>query len=184
MQHGNKKRMALSNMFKQISWNLDMVASLGNNQTFHVVDTKLYIENRFLQSFLRSTESRNLILDAIDNTCSMIDELLESYQNSVFLQPHVFYESRINSTTEEMKNQLTELCVKEAAVVAGLTKLGTFPRYQTDSCFLVHIARIVAEFKKLCARANAIREKHATIKAEVDALFWNRDAETISEQKT
>ncbi len=175
--------MALSNMFKQISWNLDMVASLGNNQTFHVVDTKLYIENRFLQSLIRSTESRSLILGAIDNTCGLIDELLESYQNSVFLQPHIFYESRINSTSEEMKNQLNELCAKEASVVAGLTKLGTFPRYQTDSCFLVHIARIVAEFRKLCARANAIQEKHATIKSQVDELLGIRVLED-TEKKT
>ncbi len=151
--------MALSTMFKQISWNLDMVASLGHNQTFHVVDTKLFIENRGFPGLWRATATRNLILDAIGTTCNMIEELLTSYQNSTFLQAHMFYESSTNNTTEEMQNQLNELCAKEEKVVAGLTKLGTFPRYQTDSCFLVRVAQVIAEFKKLCCRANLLRAK-------------------------
>lgn len=162
--------MALNTMFKQISWNLDMIASLGHNQTFHVVDTKLFIENRGLPGLWRAAATRTLILDAIDNTCNMMDELLTSYQNSVFFQAHVFYEST-NNTTEEMQQQLNELCSKEAVVSAGLSKLATFPRYQTDSSFLVRVAQILAEFKRLCGRANLLRAKNTTTKLEAQEVL-------------
>jgi hypothetical protein len=166
-------QMALTTCFKQITWNLDMISSLGNNQTFYVVDTKLFIENRSISSMWRCQETRFLVLDAIEYTWKMTDEMLVSYQHTSFLQPHIFYESRKNNTTEEIKNQLNELTIREEKVLEGLNRLGTFSRYLSDSCFLVRISHICSEFKRLCVRANELQSKQLQLKKEVDEILNN-----------
>jgi len=163
--------MALTNLFKQIVWNLDMISSLGNNQTFYVVDTKLFIENRGISSFWRNAETRVLILDAIEYTWTSMDEILNSYQNTSYLQPHVFYETSKNNITEEIQNQLKEFSVKEEKVLEGLTRLNTFSRYQTDSSFLVRMGRIATEFKQLCLRANSLCLKQDQLKLQVEEIL-------------
>jgi hypothetical protein len=171
--------MSLTNLFNQIVWNLDMISSLGNNQTFYVVDTKLFIENRTMAGYWRSGETRVLILDAVEYTWTSIDELLTSYQNTNFLQPHIFYESRKNDVTEKIKSQLQEFVNKEEKVLEGLNRLATFTRYQTDSSFLVRIGRMIAEFKRLCLRANSLSLKQIELKSQVNEIL-----QQISEEES
>jgi hypothetical protein len=152
--------MALTIVYNQILWNLDMVASLGTNQTFYVNESKLYIENRIFQSFIRNGEERNQILSAIENTWALTDELLNSYQHSVLLQPHVYYDEIKPNDFENIINQLNEFKDKEENVTNGLKRLGTFNRYQIDSSFLNRIGRIISEYKRLCNRANLLLQHH------------------------
>lgn len=167
--------MALKVLYSQINWNIEMIASITNDQTFYVVDTKLIVEDRMFSSFLwRSPETRKAILSAVQTTLNMLDELLTSYQNSNFLQTPLYYEKDATTNrniTDEIQNQLDEICKKQDKVESGLKRLATFTRYQRDHSFQLSINRAILEFGKLCNRAEALRLKQDRIQMVAEENF-------------
>ena len=153
--------MALKVMYSQISWNLDMIGGLNLDETFYVVDTKLFVENRTFASFLwRCADTRKSILIALQTTLNMLDELVTSYYNSNFFQLPFFHGKNSSQTLEEIQTQLCEIYSKQDKVTSGFQRLATFKRYQLDHSFQLSINRIIVDFSKNCNRAKILHSKH------------------------
>lgn len=163
--------MALKLLFKGICWNLEMISSLANNQTCYVVDSKLFIENRFCTMWKREARTRGLIVDALQHTWDSISEMLTAYQNSNFLLPSMYYAGLELNACSDILQQLTELCSKETKVELGLKCLATYPSYNLDTAFQLSINELISDFKKLCARAQSLQSRHVRIKTEVNDVL-------------
>ena len=138
--------MALNSLFKDIMRNFNTVANTNNHQTLMVKGDKLDFDNRNFQALRRmiSDDGRKEIIKVISKTLKLTQELLHSYQNSIYLQQLTPYSYQ----AENIFNNVNELQEKKEGILQGLDVLGTFERYVNDPSFQLEID----EFKKIVHR--------------------------------
>ena len=155
--------MALKTLFQDIMWNLNTLSSIDNHQTLLVTGDKLNFDTRFFQSIRRalSEDGRKNVLNAIEKTLYLSDELLSSYQHSHYLCP-----GRIPQHEEEkemanhMLTHILEIESKKEKVIEGLEKLATFERYQADASFQISISNFKNKIHQLYLKCVEIRHKY------------------------
>ena len=151
--------MSLNLVFKDVMWNLNTISSVDNHQTLLVVGNKLHIDTRLFQ-FLRrnwNNNNRENIINIINHTLDMENEIIDSYQHSSFKHTQ-------HDTAKEITSNLLDLAKEKNNFVSGLRVLSSFERYDKDAAFQIKINRIVDRVDKLSEKCLVIHKEFCSIR--------------------
>lgn len=133
----------MDEVYKHITWNLDILAKLDVHKTLFVSGCLLHVEDRHLQFIRRpiSADSRTRVISTIENTLSKTSEFISLYDH-------------LDSDYKQKFSQyLLELRTKLSRALEGLSTLGNFVRYKTDTDFQVKLDKAKCY---VCALLNLI----------------------------
>jgi hypothetical protein len=162
--------MALSTVVADVMWNFDIIGSINIHQTLLVNGDKLNFENRYFQ-FIRRTitsDGREQILQTIDKTFTICEEILHSYQCNMYVNTEQFEnlhqeQLEIVSTIYDTLHNFID---RKKSVMNGLKVLSSFERYNDDPAFRI-------EIKRFNDRLEKIMKKCEQLKSRMKHLFVN-----------
>jgi hypothetical protein len=135
--------MSIETVFKDVMWNLDVVANLNNHQTLYVIGDKLATDTRWLQSWRRQTDERFAVNAALKNSLEVLKQLLQAYQCNIYLSNIVArMEPEQLEIAQTILSQVHRFTEKEQAIMAGFKRFANFWRYVHDAKFVVQVADI------------------------------------------
>lgn len=144
--------MALDTIVSDIMWNLDIIRAITNHQTLMVHGNRLEFDNRVLQWLRRplTGDSRQQILNAIQNTFTMFEEVLRSYQCNIYIQnPDDYKQAEQSEVIDKIYTHLTGFIERRNEVFNGLEILSTFERYNNDHQFNIRLKSIKTTINRL-----------------------------------
>jgi hypothetical protein len=153
--------MSMCTIVKDILWNFNILSSLENHQTLYVEGDKLFLEDRMFQ-FIRRTfsgDSRNRIINSIEKSLNMFDEVLQVYK--------IYMENNNKSLTKEINQNifynLQKLTQQKEKVVNGLITLRTYMRYIKDQSFLFSVDDFINRLNQLNNKANDLMKSYENV---------------------
>jgi hypothetical protein len=154
--------MALNTVVNDILWNLDTIGSINNHQTLLVTGDRLNFDTRYMQFIRRpfTGDSRDQILNTVEKTFKLFEEVLHSYQCNHYLNPqakHIHQEQV--EIADNIVNNIYALKERKDAVIQGLTTLSTFERYNDDSGFKIKMKGFMERIVKLYAKCESIQQR-------------------------
>lgn len=143
--------MALTLAFDIVLCNLDTIAGVSVHQTFKVTGHKLQFDESYIPSVSRTFmgDSREKVSEAIGNTMSMLQELIQSYQLNTYVTGNQTLSSEQWDIVRTIKIQVKQIIVIESKVLEGLDRLSDFKRYMDDKEFKLKINRFKTRFENI-----------------------------------
>lgn len=178
--------MALTLAFDIVLCNLDTISGVSVHQTFKVTGHKLQFDESYIPSVSRTFmgDSREKVSEAIGNTMSMLQELIQSYQLNTYVTVNQALSSEQWDIVRTIKIQVKQIIEREAKVLEGLDRLSDFKRYMDDKEFKLKINRFKTRFENIVEK---IKENLLPTldKRIMEKPFENEEnTETISDSKS
>jgi len=143
--------MALTLAFDIVLCNLDTISGVSVHQTFKVTGHKLQFDESYIPSVSRTFmgDSREKVSEAIGNTMSMLQELIQSYQLNTYVTGNQALSSEQWDIVRTIKIQVKQIIERESKVLEGLDRLSDFKRYMDDKEFKLKINRFKTRFENI-----------------------------------